>query len=546
MSTKTKQRVPGPEEPSPDNSWPAYFTLDSSATLKDPVQLQIQGTIPKWLTGSLYRNGSGVFKIGNTQFKHVFDGFAVLSRWTIKDGEVSFQSSVLDTESYRKSQKLNKIAGSAFGTYFPDPCRTIFNAHATSFFPLPVSAKDNTNVNIIKFADKFFALTESVVLQEVNPKSLLRNETIDIGESAVLHMGTAHPHVDPDDGNMIYVGTYLANYSKAFKFFRVPAKIPPGETNPFMTAQFIGSIESRWKIHIGYTHSFGLTKNYIVYFELPTAFNSLKVFTVGMSRDTIESTMKNYPDEPIKIHILNKITGERIPITYYAPHGFVFHFINCYEEDGCIICDVCLYDSGQVVKDFYLDEILNRQQNKIPFKGRFGRFVLPLRLNEVKNGENLVALPTSGAKATLRQNDKNVVDVLRDFTFFDDVYFDLPRINSEYNTRNYRYVYGCSIFNTDLARLVKFDLVTKQVLDWRCGDGHSPGEPVFVKSPNAEKEDDGVILSTIMARNASESSYLLVLDASTFKEIGRAVVPSSIKVNFSFHGDFYKNQLSDS
>ncbi|BFZ23154.1 hypothetical protein BsWGS_26193 [Bradybaena similaris] len=127
MSSQSKLNRQGSSESSQCNRLAAYIDLDDSATLKEPVNLQIQGTIPQWLTGSLYRNGSGVYKVGDDQFKHLFDGFAVLSRWTIKDGQVSFLSTVLDTESYQKSQKLNKIAGSAFGTYFPDPCRTIFN-----------------------------------------------------------------------------------------------------------------------------------------------------------------------------------------------------------------------------------------------------------------------------------------------------------------------------------------------------------------------------------------------------------------------------------
>ena len=81
-------------------------------------------------------------------------------------------------------------------------------------------------------------------------------------------------------------------------------------------------------------------------------------------------------------------TGKKVPYTYLAPHGFVFHFANCYEEDGHIIVDVALFDSGEVVKGAYIDEILKGFQPGIkkPLPAaRYARFVLPLNLTEVSH-----------------------------------------------------------------------------------------------------------------------------------------------------------------
>ena len=54
--------------------------------------------------------------------------------------------------------------------------------------------------------------------------------------------------------------------------------------------------------------------------------------------------------------------------------------------------------------------------------------------------------------------------------------------------------------------------------------GYFPSEPVFVKNPNSSEEDDGVILSSVINLNPEDPIFLLVLDAKTFTELGRAEV----------------------
>jgi len=44
------------------------------------------GSIPLWVSGRLLRNGPGMFEIGDTRFKHWFDGLALLHSFTIANG----------------------------------------------------------------------------------------------------------------------------------------------------------------------------------------------------------------------------------------------------------------------------------------------------------------------------------------------------------------------------------------------------------------------------------------------------------------------------
>ena len=62
-----------------------------------------------------------------------------------------------------------------------------------------------------------------------------------------------------------------------------------------------------------------------------------------------------------------------------------------------------------------------------------------------------------------------------------------------------------------------------------------PGEPIFVASPEA-REDYGAILSVVLDA-AAGSSFLLVLDATSFEEVARARAPHHIP--FGFHGEHF-------
>jgi carotenoid cleavage dioxygenase-like enzyme len=87
-----------------------------------------------------------------------------------------------------------------------------------------------------------------------------------------------------------------------------------------------------------------------------------------------------------------------------------------------------------------------------------------------------------------------------------------------------------------LERIVKVDVAERTTRSWSA-PGCFPGEPVFAARPEAEHEDDGVLLSVVLDAHAGRS-LLLVLDAADLSELARARVPHHIP--FSFHGQFVR------
>lgn len=64
-----------------------YPNCDASIWLRScekeivqPINGLVKGNIPKWLNGSLLRNGPGSLKVGDTTYNHLFDSAALLHK----------------------------------------------------------------------------------------------------------------------------------------------------------------------------------------------------------------------------------------------------------------------------------------------------------------------------------------------------------------------------------------------------------------------------------------------------------------------------------
>lgn len=70
-----------------DKNTKLYPNCDVSVWLRscekeilEPITGTVQGNIPKWVKGSLLRNGPGSLNVGNMQYHHLFDSAALLHK----------------------------------------------------------------------------------------------------------------------------------------------------------------------------------------------------------------------------------------------------------------------------------------------------------------------------------------------------------------------------------------------------------------------------------------------------------------------------------
>jgi beta,beta-carotene 9',10'-dioxygenase len=131
-----------------------FSTLEQEVVVDE---LELSGELPSWLTGSLLRTGPAKFEVGDRRMRHWFDGLAMLHRFTIDKGLVSYGNRFLESRSYKAAREQGRIVYDEFAT---DPCRSLFKRVHTLFSGgglLP----ENANVNVGRLGERFIAMTES-------------------------------------------------------------------------------------------------------------------------------------------------------------------------------------------------------------------------------------------------------------------------------------------------------------------------------------------------------------------------------------------------
>ncbi|XP_075183465.1 LOW QUALITY PROTEIN: carotenoid-cleaving dioxygenase, mitochondrial-like [Anomaloglossus baeobatrachus] len=285
----------------------------------------------------------------------------------------------------------------------------------------------------------------------------------------------------------------------------------------------------------------GMSENYVVFVEQPLRLNIMKMLMGQIRGKAVSESITWEPQLNTVFHVISKRSGEKHSATFHTKAFSTFHQINAYEDQGCIVLDLCCQDDGGVMATFQLENLrqsgkdlekLLRQMSK-PYPRRF---VLPLD-DHVKDDLAIKPLNYSSATAAKKSDGKIwcTHENLHDHTL-DSCGMEFPHINyAKYNTKKYRYVYGCGFQHLVGDSLIKVDVETKKAKVWK-EDGYYPSEPVFVPSPDSVEEDDGVLLSAVVTPHQDRNIFLLILDAKNFTEMARAEAP--VQSPYGFHGVF--------
>lgn len=464
----------------------------SAGSESPPQRLPVTGALPPWLAGTLLRTGPALFDIGGASMRHWFDGLAMLHRFSFSGDEVEYQSRFLGSRAYRAAQEGGRIAYKEFAT---DPCRTAFKRVSSMFSP---ELTDNGAVNIARLGNEFVAMTETPLPVSFDPATLEAAGVADWSREIPGQLSTAHPHHDAASGELIAYATKLSLVSR----YRLYALAPGAKQ-----ARPIASIKAS---RPSYMHSFALSEGHLVLSECPLVVNPLRLALSG--RPYIE----NYRWEPERgstFLVVDRSDGSTV--RRETEPFFCFHHVNAFRDGGALYLDLAAYEDAGVIDALYLDR-LRRGEAEIP-TAELRRYRIPLGSGEV-TWETLT-----------------------------DADIELPRIDYErLNGRAYRYVYGIGLGTEGDAKdgpanglsnqIVKIDVEQGSAVVWR-EDGCFPGEPVFVRAPTASREDAGVLLSLVLDADR-EQSFLLVLDAESLTELGRAAAPQ--RIPFGLHGSFQR------
>jgi carotenoid cleavage dioxygenase-like enzyme len=469
-----------------DKSLFAYGAGFRSLTreIAEPVALRVTGALPPWLRGTLLRTGPAKYKVGDRTYNHWFDGLAMLHRFAFIDGDVTYANRFLKSNAYCAAEATGKIS---YGEFATDPCRTLFGRIAAIFDP---KLTDNCCVNVSDYAREMVAFTETSIPMLFSSKTLETLGVFGYSEALQGQISTAHPHYDATR-RCHY--NYLADLGMK-SVYRLCAIGDDGKQK-----QVAAILVAR----PAYMHSFGMSADHLVLTEFPLVVNPIDLRLSG------KPFIRNYrwkPERGLVVHVVEKDSG-RLVRTAKTDAVFAFHHVNAFADRAGLNVDAVAYRDAAIIDQLYLARL--RASTPVTATGTLMRFHVPFASDAPVTRRALTALS-----------------------------LELPRINYDRCAgKPYRYVWGTSQKTRGdfLDSIVKIDTSTGSAITW-FKPGVYPGEPVFVPSPSAKVEDDGVLLSIVLDI-ARDRSFLLVLDAARLQELARAEAPHAIP--FHFHGNYF-------
>lgn len=389
---------------------------------------------------------------------------------------------------------------------------------------------DNTLVSFYPICDDYYALTEAASINRIDIETLEVLEKTNFSDLIGVVVLTAHPQIMPD-GTTYNVGHSI---SAGGGYYNVIC-FPKGEKD-IKNAKVIAKVPSRFKYHPTYIHSFGITENFIIILETPFVMSIPLLAKSMIAEVSFINCLKWLDGEQTRIILIDRETG-LLAHSFFTDPFFCFHTINQFEKNEEVILDLCCYENASVVNAVLVENLSKNDPKAI---GKFCtkplRFILPLKAEE-KN-VNLVKYQGSTATATLTDEIFCTPELLC------DVGFEFPRINyPQHLAIEYQYFYGvCVDLAENVGALLKIDTKAKTKILWKDKKSYA-WEPIFVPSPNATSEDDGVIVAGFLTSGTANCVGIVILDAKNLNELARSEFNDlSTDIPKPFHGWFIQDK----
>lgn len=460
----------------------------------------IEGEIPAELTGTLFRNGPGLFEVNGERFQHPFDGDGMISAIAFHNGRAHFRNRFVRTEGYLAEQKAEKILyRGVFGT------QKSGGWLANAF---DVRIKNIANTQVIYWGGKLLALWEAAEPHRLDPKTLetLGLEYFDgkLGKGAPF---AAHPWIDPsskfDNGQPCLVNFSIKaglSFTIAIYELDLDGNIIRHHDYPVPGFAFI--------------HDFAITPNYCIFFQNPVKFNPLP-FIAGMR--SAGECIKFQPDQPTKVLIIPRDPAVKAkPRILETPSGFVFHHANAFEQDGNIVIDSICYtnlpevEPGADYRETEFDALS---------PGQLWRFRMNLETGEV---------------------DRELLEARC---------CEFPFIHPAKAGRQHRYIYMAAAHaeagNAPHQAILKVDVETGAHQVRSFAPTGYVSEPVFVPRGKATEaglytelqgeEDDGWLIATVFNTERDRSDVVIV-DAKDLSIVAKLHLKHHIP--YGLHGTF--------
>ena len=232
----------------------------------------------------------------------------------------------------------------------------------------------------------------------------------------------------------------------------------------------------------------------IVLVEQPLTVSVRAMVSAILHGSSLSTALKWDSNKGVIFHLLVRLTGHHFPLKYVAKSFFFLHTINAYEDRAHVVVDI----SPAMMDCMFLSKLQSAQTNPDYaqlFRGRPKRYVLPLQPVQGETS-NQVRLDNSQACAHTISPTKLFIQP----SLLCQVGCETPRIHYEsYNGRKYQYFYAITsdVDADNAGKVMKVDTLSGMVTTWQEENTYC-SEPVFVSAPGSTREDDGIIVCSII------------------------------------------------
>ncbi|KAI9285239.1 carotenoid oxygenase [Umbelopsis sp. AD052] len=543
----------------------------NTTEIPQQVALPVNGQLPAWLNGTLFRIGPGKFNIKRKDgsymhIRHAFDGLPYLHRFVFSaaNNQIQYNSRNLSQEVERKLaddedyplffghsdpatsvfiklyRAYKRLRSASVENKTRHPSDAMVGVTATPNFPL---GKDHL-ADVRKVGDQVLvAKTDANLLQLIDVDSLVPKKIFDyttIIPEIQGQLSAAHHQTCPYTKELFNIVLSFGR-STTIKVFSINQ-----EGKGTLYGDIVKRLHDNVPVKPSYIHSFALTQNYIVIPEYPLYFagGGLPILLEGTIEAAFawDSTAKTY------FHVVSRESKKHVA-TIEANPAFAFHMGNCWEDAEGIHFECGAFPNGDIAHQLHTfgkpvrkaqfpaqnNHIGDEKQKKSksltlnpPRQSSFGdlrRYTIPYH-----------AIQRGSGQAAYKDIAPNV---------------EFPRFNAKMTGKPSRYVWACKLHpatvdTNETVSVVKVDTSTGKTVQY-YRPGYYCSEPIFVPKPGAENEDDGIVVSLANEFHESDESldrcYVVILDGETLEELGRAEIGDITPV--TFHGSFVDKDFQD-
>jgi carotenoid cleavage dioxygenase len=346
---------------------------------------------------------------------------------------------------------------------------------------------DTVNTNIVDIAGAAHALVEAGSFPVALSDDLESQRYTDFAQT-LTGAFTGHPHRDPRTGEhhaIAYDGSIwdTVRHVVLSPEGRVIRDVPiPVSDGPCI-------------------HDCAITDRFVVVLDLPVTFSMRAVLAGHVF------PFRWNPSHRARLGLLPR-QGQATDIIWCdLDPCFVFHVANAHDtDDQTVILDVIAYDT-----------MFASQQNALDAIGRLERWTID--------------------PATRRISRRTLDKTPQEF----------PRIDERRFGQPYRHLYTVAVpldgnpQLTGATRLYKHDLHTGALQTRDFGDGHIPGEFVFVPSAPDAAEDEGWLLGYVIDVAADITDFV-ILDAQDIEAPPLATIHLPHRIPPGFHGNWFPDR----